>query len=61
MSLAERLRLKDMARGLATAAAGGLLLALTGAFETGRVPLGLRLSYWIPVMVGAGCGATPAR
>lgn len=54
MSLAERLRPKDMARGLATAAAGGLLLALTGAFETGRVPLGLRLSYWIPVMVGGG-------
>ncbi len=54
MSLVERLRLKDLARGLATAAAGGLLLALTGAFETGRVSLGLRLAYWIPVMVGGG-------
>ncbi|HEV2083082.1 MAG TPA: LytTR family DNA-binding domain-containing protein [Brevundimonas sp.] len=41
-------------RGLGVALAGGVLLALTGAFNTGEAPLWLRLAYWTFVMfVGA--------
>jgi DNA-binding LytR/AlgR family response regulator len=43
-----------LARGLALAAAGGVVLALMGAFGSMGAPLWLRLAYWAPVMlVGA--------
>ena len=38
-------------RGLVIAAAAGVVLALTGAFGTVETPLGLRLAYWVPVML----------
>ena len=41
-------------RGLGVATAGGLVLALTGAFQSGEAPLALRLVYWIPVMIAGG-------
>ena len=36
------------------AVAGGLLLAVSGAFGTGEAPLGLRLAYWISMMLFGG-------
>ena len=51
-----------LARGLAIAAAAGVVLALTGAFGSGHAPLWLRLVYWIPVMlVGAVWGHLCSR
>ncbi len=45
-------------RGLGVAVAGGVVLALTGAFGTGEAPLVLRLAYWSFVMMaGAVWGA----
>ena len=49
------------ARGLGIAGAGGVVLALTGAFGTIEQPLWLRLAYWVPVMLagavwGEACG-----
>ncbi|WP_293678740.1 LytTR family DNA-binding domain-containing protein [uncultured Phenylobacterium sp.] len=38
-------------RGLAVAAAVGLFLTFSGAFGTGDVPLGLRLGYWMVMML----------
>ena len=38
-------------RGLTIAAAGGVVLALTGAFGSVDVPLWLRFAYWVPVML----------
>ncbi|CAN5362321.1 LytTR family DNA-binding domain-containing protein [soil metagenome] len=40
-----------LVRGIVVAGAAGLVLALTGAFNTGAAPLMLRLIYWIPVML----------
>lgn len=40
-----------LVRGLGIAAAAGVVLALTGAFGTGREPLSLRLAYWVPIML----------
>ena len=37
--------------GYAVAVGVGLLLAVTGAFETGPAPLWLRLIYWVTVMM----------
>ena len=41
-------------RGLAIATAGGVLLAITGAFETTDAPLWVRLAYWVPIMISGG-------
>ncbi|MBI3439753.1 MAG: LytTR family transcriptional regulator DNA-binding domain-containing protein [Proteobacteria bacterium] len=41
-------------RNLAIAAAAGIFLALTGALETGSVPLPPRLLYWVPIMMAGG-------
>ena len=41
----------SLIRGLAIAAAAGVVLALTGAFGSGNAPMGLRLVYWVPVML----------
>lgn len=46
--------LKDMGRGLLIAAAAGVFLAVSNAFTDGQPPLGLRLVYWIPLMIGGG-------
>jgi len=43
-------RRRDLARSLWVAAAGALLLTLTGAFGTGAEPLHERLIYWLIVM-----------
>jgi LytTr DNA-binding domain len=37
--------------GYAVAAGGAILLAITGAFNTGEAPLALRLGYWLVVML----------
>jgi len=44
-------------RGLAVAAAAGVLLAYTGAFETGEAPLPLRLGYWVGLMLAGAAWA----
>lgn len=41
-------------RGLLVAVAAGVVLALTGAFNSGGAPLWLRLAYWIPLMIAGG-------
>jgi len=41
-------------RGLAVAVAGGVVLSITGAFETVNIPLWGRLAYWVPVMIAGG-------
>ncbi|WGM32537.1 LytTR family DNA-binding domain-containing protein [Brevundimonas sp. NIBR11] len=41
----------SLLRGLAIAAAAGVVLALVGAFGSGNAPMGLRLAYWVPVML----------
>lgn len=41
-------------RGLAVAFAGGVVLSITGAFETASIPLWGRLAYWVPVMIAGG-------
>jgi len=44
-------------RGVVIALLAGVVLALTGAFNTGEAPLWLRLVYWIPLMFAGGlCG-----
>jgi hypothetical protein len=45
---------RTLPRGLGVAALAGLLLAYTGAFQTHEAPLGLRLAYWVGVMIGGG-------
>ncbi|KQY88080.1 MULTISPECIES: LytTR family DNA-binding domain-containing protein [unclassified Brevundimonas] len=42
---------RRLLRGIAVALAGGVLLALTGAFGMHDVSLGFRLTYWLPVML----------
>jgi DNA-binding LytR/AlgR family response regulator len=41
-------------RGLLIAVAGGVLLALAGAFGTLEAPLGPRLAYWVSMMLVGG-------
>lgn len=45
-------------RNLGIAAAAGTFLALTGAMETGELPLVTRLLYWVPLIIA---GAVAAR
>jgi len=45
---------RGLLRGVAVALAAGVLLALTEAFGMGEASLGVRLAYWLPLMlVGA--------
>ncbi|RZJ90398.1 MAG: LytTR family transcriptional regulator [Brevundimonas sp.] len=46
--------MRDLARGLFVAGLGGVVLAVSGAFETIRAPLDVRLAYWLPVMLAGG-------
>lgn len=51
-----------LTRSLAIAAAAGVVLALTGAFGSVDVPLWLRFTYWVPVMLaGAVWGHVCSR
>ena len=43
-----------LVRGAVIAIAGGVVLALTGAFGSGSAPLLLRLGFWVPVMLAGG-------
>ena len=45
---------RDLWRGLGVAAIGGVILTLTGAFETGEAPLWLRAAYWTGMMMAGG-------
>ena len=45
---------RDLTRGIGVAAAAGVVLTVTGAFGTINVPFGLRLAYWMILMVGGG-------
>lgn len=57
-----RQSIPSLPRGLAIASVAGVVLALTGAFNTGAAPLWLRLTYWIPIMVvGASWGHLCSR
>ncbi len=44
----------QLLRGLVVAGLGGVVLALTGTFQTGEAPLMQRLVYWIPIMLTGG-------
>lgn len=44
----------QLLRGLVVAGLGGVVLALTGTFQTGEAPLMQRLIYWIPIMLTGG-------
>lgn len=57
---------RALIRGLVVTGGAGLVLALTGAFNTGGAALWLRLAYWVPMMfAGAlwahGCSLFVAR
>jgi DNA-binding LytR/AlgR family response regulator len=43
-----------LVRGIVVAATAGGVFAFMGAFGTGAAPFGLRLAYWIPVMLAGG-------
>jgi DNA-binding LytR/AlgR family response regulator len=45
---------RSFVRGLTIAVAGGVLLALAGAFGTLHAPLGPRLVYWVTMMLVGG-------
>ena len=45
---------RNVMRGFAVAVAGGVVLALSGAFGSGAAPLWLRFLYWIPLMIVGG-------
>lgn len=45
---------RTLLRGIAVALAAGALLAFTGAFGMDRMPLAVRLAYWLPVMLLGG-------
>lgn len=45
---------RDFLRGLIVAVAAGTFLAISGAFESGGMPLTQRLTYWIPLLVLGG-------
>jgi DNA-binding LytR/AlgR family response regulator len=40
-----------LARGAGVAVTAGVVLALTGAFGSGAASLGLRLAFWVPIML----------
>lgn len=40
------------AQNLGICTAAGVFLALAGAMQTGELPLGTRLAYWVPLMTG---------
>jgi len=44
------------ARGLLIAAGAGVFMAVVGAFGSGDAPFGLRLAYWVAVMLTGGLG-----
>jgi hypothetical protein len=45
--------------GFVAAAIGGIVMAVTGALETGAAPIGIRLLFWLTVMLtGALIGTT---
>jgi len=44
-------------RGLAVALGAGVVLALTGAFDTNIVPLWVRLAYWVPLILAGAVWA----
>jgi DNA-binding LytR/AlgR family response regulator len=49
-------------RGVVIAMAAGVVLALTGAFGSGNASFGVRLAFWVPVMlVGALWGHLSSR
>lgn len=57
---------RSLVRGLGLALAGAVVLALTGAFGMGQVPLWFRLAYWIPIILlgavwGHLCGMVVER
>jgi hypothetical protein len=43
---------QDWVRGFAVATVAGLFLTFVGAMDSGRLPLGMRLAYWMPLMWG---------
>ncbi len=45
---------REWARNLGVAAAAGAFLALVGALGTDETPLGTRLLFWVPLMMGGG-------
>lgn len=45
---------KGLRRGMIVALVAGVVLALTGAFNTGLAPLPLRLGYWLVIMAVGG-------
>lgn len=45
---------ENLLRGFGIAAAGGVVLALSGAFGSDGAPLWLRFAYWIPLMIAGG-------
>jgi DNA-binding LytR/AlgR family response regulator len=49
---------RPFARGLVIAVAGGVLLALAGAFGTLAAPLGSRLAYWVSMLLVGGLWGT---
>jgi DNA-binding LytR/AlgR family response regulator len=57
---------RALVRGIGVALAGAVVLALTGAFGMGQVPLWFRLAYWIPIILlgavwGHLCGMVVER
>ncbi len=59
-------RFRPFLRSLTVALLGGVLLAATGAFDTGDAPLPARLTYWLLVMMIGGswgyvCGVAVER
>lgn len=45
---------REWVRNLGIAAAAGGFLAFVGAMESGALPLGQRLLYWVPLMMAGG-------
>jgi len=54
---AARLAAHPWVRALGLSVAAALFLALSGAFNTGQAPIGIRLAYWVAVILaGTLCG-----
>lgn len=45
---------RELGRGLFVAGAAGVVLALTGAFDSGEESLWIRFVYWVPLMLAGG-------
>lgn len=57
-----RSAMASFVRGIAIAVAAGVVLAVSGAFGSIHAPLGLRLAYWVPIMLlGATWGHLCSR